>query len=191
MNKEYMHVTKDKTAIVNEYGNVKIVENFNENEPLLENKIELLDKEIRNNNIKLLNLRKDIKGFNKLLLIISVLSLGIIPLNLGGFINIVGTILLSGVNVFVFILTLVYAHKYDSEVKELSKYLNNIKLEKEKTLRELELEKTKRISKENETIYEINDLKEKSIRMFEIRKEELMHENHLIEDETSKLMKKF
>ena len=44
MNKEYMHVTKDKTAIVNEYGNVKIVENFNENEPLLENKIELLDK---------------------------------------------------------------------------------------------------------------------------------------------------
>lgn len=190
MNKEYMHVTKDKTAIVNEYGNVKIVENFNENEPLLENKIELLDKEIRNNNIKLLNLRKDIKGFNKLLLIILVLSLGIIPLNLGGFINIVGTILLSGVNVSVFILTLVYAHKYDSEVKELSEYLNNIKLEKEKTLRELELEKTKRISKENETIYEINDLKEKSIRMFEIRKEELLNNNSSKENNIKLIMKK-
>ncbi len=190
MNKEYMHVTKDKTAIVNEYGNVKIVENFNENEPLLENKIELLDKEIRNNNIKLLNLRKDIKGFNKLLLIISVLSLGIIPLNLGGFINIVGTILLSGVNVFVFILTLVYAHKYDSKVKELSKYLNNIKLEKEKTLKELELEKTKRISKENEIIYEINDLKEKSIRMFEIRKEELLNNDSSKENNIKLIMKK-
>lgn len=190
MNKEYMHVTKDKTAITDEYGNVKIVENFNENEPLLENKIELLDKEIRDNSIIVKNLRKDIKGFNKLLLIILILSLGIIPLNLGGFINTIGTILLSGVYAFEFILVLVNASKYDKKVKNLDSYLKEIKLEKEKTLRELELEKTKRITKENENIYKVNDLKEKSIEIFEIRKEELMHENHLIEDETSKLIKK-
>lgn len=190
MNKEYMHVTKDKTAITDEYGNVKIVENFNENEPLLENKIELLDKEIRDNSIIVKNLRKDIKGFNKLLLIILILSLGIIPLNLGGFINTIGTILLSGVYAFEFILVLVNAFKYDKKVKNLDSYLKEIKLEKEKNLRELELEKTKRITKENENIYKVNDLKEKSIEIFEIRKEELMHENHLIEDETSKLIKK-
>lgn len=190
MNKEYMHVTKDKTAITDEYGNVKIVENFNENEPLLENKIELLDKEIRDNSIIVKNLRKDIKGFNKLLLIILILSLGIIPLNLGGFINTIGTILLSGVYAFEFILVLVNASKYDKKVKNLDSYLKEIKLEKEKNLRELELEKTKRITKENENIYKVNDLKEKSIEIFEIRKEELMHENHLIEDETSKLIKK-
>lgn len=76
------------------------------------------------------------------------------------------------------------------KVKNLDSYLKEIKLEKEKTLRELELEKTKRITKENENIYKVNDLKEKSIEIFEIRKEELMHENHLIEDETSKLIKK-
>lgn len=190
MNKEYMHVTKDKTAITDEYGNVKIVENFNENEPLLENKKELLDKEIRDNSIIVKNLRKDIKGFNKLLLIILILSLGIIPLNLGGFINTIGTILLSGVYAFEFILVLVNAFMYDKKVKNLDSYLKEIKLEKEKTLRELELEKTKRITKENENIYKVNDLKEKSIEIFEIRKEELMHENHLIEDETSKLIKK-
>ena len=191
MNKEYMHFTKDKTAITDEYGNVKIVDNFNENEPLLENKIELLDKEIRDNSIIVKNLRKDIKGFNKLLLIILILSLGIFPLNLGGFINTIGTILLSGVYAIEFILVLVNAFKYDKKVKNLDSYLKEIKLEKEKTLRELELEKTKRITKENENIYKVNDLKEKSIEIFEIRKEELMHENHLIEDETSKLTKKF